>query len=54
VKELIIPKPIPLTLLEIGTRVEVTLINNVTHAYEIFGILYIVLTNTPIMERIDL
>jgi hypothetical protein len=49
--ELVTLKPIPLVLPEIGTGVKVTLIDNVTHAYEVLRTLDIVLKDTHVMER---
>jgi hypothetical protein len=42
-EELVIPKLVPLTIPEIGVDADVTLINIVTHAYEVFRTLNIVL-----------
>ncbi len=50
-KEPIIPKPIPLTLLEIGVSVEVTLIDSVIHAFEIFKTPNTILKDTHVMEK---
>jgi hypothetical protein len=35
-EEPIIPKPIPLIILEIRVSAKVTLIDNITHAFEVF------------------
>jgi len=53
-EEPIIPKPIPLTLPENGVGAEVTLIDSVTHAFEVLKTLDIVLKDAHIMERLDL
>ncbi len=37
-EEHVIPKPIPLVILEIGISAEVTLINSITHAFKVFGV----------------
>ncbi len=50
-KELVTPKPIPLVILEIGVGVKVTLINTITHVYEVFKTLNIVLNNTLVVEK---
>ncbi len=50
-EEPVIPKPIPLTIPKIGVRVEVTLINIVTHAFEVFRTPNIVLKDTPVVEK---
>jgi hypothetical protein len=47
----ITPKPIPLTILEIRVGREVTLINTITHAFNIFRTLNIVLKDTLVDER---
>ncbi len=46
----VIPKPISLILLEIGVGVEVTLIDIVTHAYEVLKTPNI-LQDTPVPKR---
>jgi len=46
----VIPKPISLIILEIGEVVEVTWIDIVTHAYEVFKTPNI-LKDTPVAER---
>jgi len=51
-EELIIPKPIPLVILEIGVGVEVTLIDIVTHTFEVFKTLDIILKDTLIDEKL--
>jgi hypothetical protein len=51
--ELVTPKPIPLILPKIKVGVEVTLIDNVTHAFEVLKTLDTILKDTPIMERLD-
>ncbi len=50
-EEPIIPKLVPLVIPKIGVGVEVTLIDIVTHAYEVFKTLDIVLKDTPIVKR---
>ncbi len=45
------PKLIPLIIPKIGVGVEVTLIDSITHASEVFRILDIVLKDTPITKR---
>jgi hypothetical protein len=35
-EKLVTPKPIPLIILEIGVGAKVTLINNITHVFEVF------------------
>jgi hypothetical protein len=50
-KEPIIPKPIPLTLPRIRASVEVTLIDSVIHAFEIFRTPNTILKDTHVMER---
>ncbi len=45
-----LPLPIPLVILEIGVGVKVTLINIITHVYEVFKTLNIVLNNTLVVE----
>ncbi len=37
-EELVVPKPIPLVIPEIGVSVEVILINSITHASKVFGV----------------
>jgi hypothetical protein len=49
-EEPIIPKPVTLIISEIGVNVEVILINNIAHAFEVFKHLYEVLKDTPIVE----
>ncbi len=51
-EEHVTPKLVPLTLPKIGVSIEVTLIDNVTHASEVFRTLDIVLKDTPIMEKL--
>jgi len=50
-KELVIPKPIPLVLPKNRLSVEVTLIYSITHAYEDFRNLNIILKDTPLTKR---
>jgi hypothetical protein len=52
-EEHVTPKPIPLILLEIGVGVVVTLINSVTHAFEVFRTLDTVLKDTHVIEIPD-
>jgi hypothetical protein len=52
-EEPIIPKPMPLVILEIGIGIEVTLINSITHASEVFKTPNIVLKDTPITKRVE-
>jgi len=49
-EKLVTPKPIPLVILKIGVGIDITLINNITHAYEVFKTLDTVLKDTPIIE----
>jgi hypothetical protein len=49
-EEIVIPKPIPLVILDIGVGAKVTLIDNVTHAFEGFKTPNIVLKDTPIVK----
>jgi hypothetical protein len=44
-------KLVPLTLLEIGVGIEVTLIDSVIHAFKVFKNSDTILKNTLIMER---
>jgi hypothetical protein len=46
----IIPKPIPLVIQEIGVGTYIILIDNITHAFEVFKTLDTVLKDTPIIE----
>jgi hypothetical protein len=48
----ITPKLVPLIILKIGVGVEITLINIITHAFEVFKTLDIVLKNTHVVERL--
>jgi hypothetical protein len=43
-------KPIPLVILEIGVGTWVTLVDNVTHAFEVFKTLDTTLKDTPRLE----
>jgi len=63
-EELVTPKPIPLVILDIGVGVKVTLIDNITNAFEVFKILDMILKDThvakgqgpqpvPLVEPID-
>ncbi len=52
-EEFVTPKHVPLVLLEIGIGIVVTLIDNVTHASEIFKILNTILEDTHVMDRLD-
>jgi hypothetical protein len=52
-EELVTPKPIPLVIPKIGVGAEVTLIDIVTHVFEVFKTLNIVLKDTPIVKRPD-
>jgi len=45
------PKPMPLVLLELGVGIQVTLIDSITHASEIFKTLDTIFKDTPIIER---
>jgi hypothetical protein len=47
-EEPVIPKLVSLIILEIGVGVEVTLIDIVTHAYEVFKTPNILLKDTPV------
>jgi hypothetical protein len=49
-EELVIPKPIPLVIPNIGINVEVILMDNVAHASKVFKIPDIVLKDTRIVE----
>jgi len=53
-EEPITPKLVPLILLENGVGVEVTLIDSVIHAFEVFKTLNIILKDTNVMERPNL
>jgi len=53
-EKLVTPKPIPLVILKIGVGIDITLINNITHAYEVFKTLDTVLKDTPIIEGLGL
>ncbi len=48
----ITPKLVPLAIPKIGVGAQVTLINIVTHASEVFKTPNIILKNTPIVERL--
>jgi hypothetical protein len=50
-EELVTLKPIPLVTLEIGVGANVILINNITHDFEVFRILDIILNDTLVTER---
>jgi len=50
-EESIIPKPIPLIIPEIVIRVHVIFIDTITHAFEVFKTLDIVLKDTLVVER---
>jgi hypothetical protein len=50
-EEPISPKLVPLILLENGVGVEVTLIDSVIHAFEIFRTPNTILKDTHVMER---
>jgi hypothetical protein len=50
-EEPITPKPIPLTILEIGIGAKVTLVKTITHAFEVFRTLHIIFKNTFVVER---
>ncbi len=52
-EELVTPRPIPLIILEIGVGVGVTLINNVTHAFEVFKTSNTILKDTPITKKLE-
>jgi hypothetical protein len=45
----VIPKPIALIILKIGVGTYITLIDNITHASEVFKTLDIILKDTPII-----
>jgi hypothetical protein len=51
-EKLVTPKPIPLLIPEIGVGAKVTLIDIVTHAYEVFKTLDMVLKDTPIAKNL--
>jgi hypothetical protein len=53
-EEPVTPKPIPLMILEIGVGTEVTLIDIVTYAYEVFRTLDMVLKDTLLLRLQDL
>jgi len=53
-EKLVTPKPIPLVILEIGVGIDITLIDNITHASEVFKTLDTVLKDTPIIEGLGL
>jgi hypothetical protein len=44
------PKPIPLVILEIKIRTNVTLINSITHAFEVFRTPNTILKDTHVIE----
>jgi len=48
----VIPKPVPLIIPKIRVGVEVTLINTITHAFEVFKTLDIVLKDTHVVKRL--
>ncbi len=50
-EELITPKVIPLVILEIGIGIEVILIDNVTHAFEVFKIPNTIPKDTLAIEK---
>jgi hypothetical protein len=52
-EELVTPKPIPLVIPKIGVGAEVTLIDIVTHVFEVFKTLNIIMKDTPIAKRLD-
>ncbi len=52
-EELVTPKPIPLIILKIGVGVGVTLIDNVTHAFEVFKTSDTILKDTPITKKLE-
>ncbi len=52
-EKLIIPKPIPLVIPKIGISAEVTLINSITHASEVFRTLDTLLKDTHVIERLE-
>jgi hypothetical protein len=49
-EKLITPKLVPLAIPKIGVGVKVTLINTITHVYEVFKTPDIALKDTPIIE----
>jgi hypothetical protein len=51
-QEHVIPKPVPLIIPKIRVGVEVTLINTITHAFEVFKTLDIVLKDTHVVKRL--
>jgi hypothetical protein len=51
-EELITPKLVPLIIPEIGVGVEITLIDIITRAFEVFKTPDIVLKNTHVVERL--
>jgi len=53
-EKLVTPKLVPLILPNIGVGIKVTLINNVTHAFEVFKTPNTILKDTFVMERLDL
>jgi hypothetical protein len=51
-EKLVIPKPISLVIPKIGVGVEVTLIDFVIHAFEVFKTLDIILKDTLVARRL--
>jgi hypothetical protein len=52
-EEHVFPKPVPLTIPKIGVGAEVTLINIVTHASEVFMTPNIVLKDTLVVDKLN-
>jgi hypothetical protein len=50
-EEHVTPKPVPLGIQKIGIGVELTLIDTITHAFEVFRTLDIVLKDTYVTQR---
>ncbi len=51
-EKLVIPKPMPLVIWEIGVGVEVTLIDIVTHTSKVFKTPDIILKNKHVVEKL--
>jgi hypothetical protein len=49
-EELVTPKLVPLAIPKIGVGANVTLINTITHAFEVFKTLNTILKNTLVVE----
>jgi len=50
-EELVTLKLVPFIIPKIGVGVKVTLINTITHAFEVFKTPYTISKDTPIVER---